>query len=99
MVSLWALRNNQTVDTVSMVDKIRDKIILVLHQLCPLSYALQERVAVHECGHLLMGYFSTLHESPSKLQLKVVVIVPWDIPILFQIVKVYTPRHIYEKKS
>ena len=70
-VSLWALRNNQTVDTVSMVDKIRDKIILgTTSVVSPLSYALQERVAVHECGHLLMGYFSTLHESPSKITIE-----------------------------
>lgn len=67
-VSLWALRHNKTVDTVSTVDRIRDNIILgTTTSNAVLTYDLQQRVAIHECGHLLMGLFSTLHEPPSKI--------------------------------
>lgn len=70
-VSLWALRKNKTVDSISLLDNVRDKIILGTKSVrSPMTDELEERVAMHECGHLLVGLMSVHHENPTKVTIE-----------------------------
>lgn len=70
-VSLLALRQNKTVDSIKMFEDIRDRIIVgSTSSNRKLSNGVKRRVAIHECGHLLVGLMSPLHEKPTRVTIE-----------------------------
>ena len=66
-----ALRHNITVNSISMLEEIRDRILIgSTNQKRELSMALKERVSIHECGHLLVSLMCPLHEKPTKVTIE-----------------------------
>ena len=70
-VSLLALRNNKTVDSIKMFEDIRDRIIIGTSvNERNLSKNVKRRIAIHECGHLLIGLMCNLHEKPTRVTIE-----------------------------
>ena len=69
--SLLALRRNTTVDSIKILEEIRDRILIgTTNQKRELSMVVKERVAIHECGHLLVSLMCPLHEKPTKVTIE-----------------------------
>ena len=67
-VSLLALRKNKIVDSIKMIEEIRDKLILgVTSHRKKISMTTKRRIAIHESGHLFMSLVCPLHEKPKKV--------------------------------
>jgi cell division protease FtsH len=70
-VSLLALRENKLVDSLRILEHVRDRILLgsisVPRVMTP---ELERRVAIHESGHLFMGFISETNTNPTKVTIE-----------------------------
>ena len=65
---LVALRKDGMVDNLEMMEDIRDKFIMGVSSLKKeISVVTKKRIAVHESGHLLVGFLCSLHENPVRV--------------------------------
>ena len=68
--SLLALRRNTTVDSIKILEEIRDRILIgTTNQKRELSMVVKERVAIHECGHLLVSLMCPTRK-PTKVTIE-----------------------------
>jgi cell division protease FtsH len=66
--SLEVLRKGTIIKSMDIFEQVRDKILVgTSNQKRTLSQEIKERVAIHECGHLLIGLMCPLHEQPTKV--------------------------------
>lgn len=68
---LVALRKNGIVDNLEMIEDVRDKLMIgVSSTKKEISVMTKKRIAVHESGHLLVGFMSSLHENPVRVTIE-----------------------------
>jgi len=68
---LVALRKNGIVDNLGMMEDVRDKLIIgVSSTKKEISVMTKNRIAVHESGHLLVGFMCSLHENPVRVTIE-----------------------------
>ena len=66
--SLEVLRKGTIIKSMDIFEQVRDKILVgTSNQKRTLSQEIKERVAIHECGHLLISLMCPLHEQPTKV--------------------------------
>ncbi len=69
--SLYGIRENQIPVSISMLEETRDKILLGYSlNARKTSDDILRRIAVHECGHLLVALASETHETPTKITIQ-----------------------------
>lgn len=69
--SLYGIRENRLPVDLTMLEETRDKILLGYSlNKRKLSNDIRRRVAIHECGHLLMALGSKSHEKPTKITIQ-----------------------------